>query len=856
MSDNIPKLSFMGVSVDFPYDNPYPAQRAIMAKSISAFVHSQNCLLESPTGTGKTLALLASSLAYQKYVNDTSPEPSLQIDTENSDNEEKSKSVRVYYTSRTHTQLNQVVSELKKLTSYSPQLCILGSRKILCLNEDAHKSGNVDEYCRKYHQVSNQCVYGKKPPIVPHSFRVGGDHQVFDIEDLKDHCREYYMCPYFVTRQMIKSSNLILAPYNYVLDEQIRGQIGIVLDNESDTRNSIIVFDEGHNIENSCRDVVSLVMPQKEIESVHLNLRQIVDHPTMRVLIGDSMYDSVCNLYHIVSKMLDWLNNHTKPEPKNGSKDQTYELKNDIVCALTLWGLYSSWNSTINDFNRVLELEKSQFKENTDTFPGFVLVFFRRLYITIKLIMSKSNAEKDYRLIIDFGNQEKTIKLLCMNPGLVFNPIAQSAHSVVISSGTLSPLSDFSVELQVDFQQTLSARHVIDSSQVLSMVISRLNSTDITSSHSTMKTQKDNIFKEIGYMFLRILKFIPDGVLLFLPSNSSKNGLIDVWRKESIFQRIYEIKPVFLIGSNKPSEDSEVYKSYTQSVLSGKGGFLIGVIRGRMSEGIDFSDEQARAVFVFGVPYPNFTEPDIALKREYNQNRIITVGNDVIKNKSDSWYSAQAFRAVAQAVGRCIRHQNDYGAIFLLDSRYSTEKKNLPKWMEMSIQDTTITDINTIESKVSNFFFSMHEKFPRSMNLRSRISDDHPLSLTCSLCGNRLLSSMNLPKHFDVSNSEFFKKFAGCESTVSYVAINKNTSQLLDIMKGDFEWNNDDGLGFVPLLCSRDNCKSNIGLLIDGSRSHNSKSMNEIWIIIDRVNVSQESLSTELANVLQNKVKK
>lgn len=52
-----------------------------------------------------------------------------------------------------------------------------------------------------------------------------------------------------------------------------------------------------------------------------------------------------------------------------------------------------------------------------------------------------------------------------------------------------------------------------------------------------------------------------------------------------------------------------------------KGGLLMGVLRGKLSEGFDFPDDLARMVIVVGIPYPLYTEPRIILKKDYLDRR-------------------------------------------------------------------------------------------------------------------------------------------------------------------------------------------------------------------------------------------
>lgn len=63
---------------------------------------------------------------------------------------------------------------------------------------------------------------------------------------------------------------------------------------------------------------------------------------------------------------------------------------------------------------------------------------------------------------------------------------------------------------------------------------------------------------------------------------------------------------------------------------------LIAFTRGRLIEGIDYTNELARAVFMIGVPYPDPDAEDIKMKKEYldsvkyvNERKLRSNGGEV-----------------------------------------------------------------------------------------------------------------------------------------------------------------------------------------------------------------------------------
>lgn len=54
----------------------------------------------------------------------------------------------------------------------------------------------------------------------------------------------------------------------------------------------------------------------------------------------------------------------------------------------------------------------------------------------------------------------------------------------------------------------------------------------------------------------------------------------------------------------------------------GTGSIILGVCRGRLSEGLDFTDSLARCVVIVGLPFPQANDPRVKRKKQYLNNRL------------------------------------------------------------------------------------------------------------------------------------------------------------------------------------------------------------------------------------------
>lgn len=188
---------------------------------------------------------------------------------------------------------------------------------------------------------------------------------------------------------------------------------------------------------------------------------------------------------------------------------------------------------------------------------------------------------------------------------------------------------------------------------------------------------------EAAISIRNICSIVPGGVVCFFTSYDNLNRFYRHITDRKIIDSIKTKKDVFLEprSSSKTEKVLEDYaKSIKQTATGRTGAIIFSVIGGKLSEGMNFSDDLGRCVIVVGLPFPNKTSPELIEKMNY-------ISKTFNPRAGSEYYENLCMKAVNQSIGRAIRHIGDYATVVLMDSRYHRQNivQKLPDWIRSNL---------------------------------------------------------------------------------------------------------------------------------------------------------------------------
>jgi DNA excision repair protein ERCC-2 len=637
----------MNYSNFFPYEQYRQEQESIIIQIERASVDKKNSLLAAPNGTGKTIIALSALLPLAL----------------------KNK-LKIIYLCRTHSQNTRIIKELTMISKFLSDnnhnikvngLSIRG-RNEMCLNEillslklNPRESMAVCGDLRK----NKSCKYFlnllKKKDMHDNPINIAPDllNNPVDAEELILFCKDQMLCPYFLSKFLLKEMKLIICNYQWIFNPFIRQNFLQFIDKE--LRDCILVLDECHNVIDMATEV---------------NSDRITPY-LLRLCLKDlEIYRSTNDMQRFVKSLLNHLDKKKKTLKDFEKEIDAEKLLTQVYTMMRFSTLneFTNFITTLQDFSVSVHEEKLANGEISRDFLGSLAEFWSK-WIKCYLL---ENYFFCYNIKQNKGKSAISMEIVALDPREIAIPILRECYTSVHLSGTVNP---FVYNNLMGLQNSGKGyKGIVADSPFLKKNIKAV----ITEGVDTRgKNRNAPMFKKMLSKIDEVLYCTPANVGIFCASYKIldelvKNGIESITIKND--KQLFVEEPGL-----SASENAYLVNDFKSMATSSRNGaVLLGVCGGRNSEGEDYPGDLMNSVIIAGFPY-HLPTPRVEAKIEYYDK--------VFNNQG--WNFAYLYPAVQranQASGRPIRKIQDKGAIIFMDWRFEQKAKWISEWIRKEIE--------------------------------------------------------------------------------------------------------------------------------------------------------------------------
>jgi len=595
----------------FPY-TPRKSQKEFVEFVSKCIKDGVPGIIESGTGTGKTICALAGALPYAL---------------------EKGK--KIVYLTRTSSQQKQAILELRKISKIRKifAMGIQGRGASTCpkiLSDPELMTGSPDElskFCAEFKKRSGTdagCKFYDKilgTDMKEHIEFCSSDMPTAD--EFGSYALEKGLCPYEMMKRLIQNADVVIAPYHFIFvpgtRQRFLGWMNVSLSNV------IIIVDEAHNLPDHLREVMT---SRYTMRALDLAENEAKDRNDPEVANGISVTD----IAGAIRKLMFFAKQNYMRE--DDGLIPPYFLEDGFLEELNLssYKMKNVCKAMIEHGEAVAEMKKINGKLPRS--------YMRSLGAFIQFWL-ESEEEIYVKLIVD---DDTALEAFCMDPYEAAEPL-RSCHASIHMSGTLEPLSEYRNVLGLEDAKLQRFASPFDPKNMMTV-----HATDVTSRHEEI-TQDKTIIPRMEDHIVNIVNSVKRNTAVFFSSYT----LMDAMIKDDICSRT-ERKTFIERKGMTNSEHQRMVDSFKRS----SDGILFAVCGGRISEGIDFPGKEMEVAILAGMPFAKPGAKQDALQRYYD----IRFGN--------GWELAiltPTLRKMRQAMGRLIRSESDVGAAVILDKR-------------------------------------------------------------------------------------------------------------------------------------------------------------------------------------------
>ena len=612
----------------------------------------------------------------------------------------------------------------------------LSSRRNMCVHEEVSQESDrasTDAKCRKLTapwvreastaEGSNVQLCDFYEGFIAAGSNLMIPKSVYTLDDLKAYGKEHNLCPYFLARHVLGVADVITYSFQYLLDPKVSAAVSKELYKQE--KDAIVVFDEAHNIDDVCISALSVNLDRRTIDGCSRNLakldstigtlkateseklaqeyKNLLDGlareaaertPAERagnlpdgaiepvcpppVLTADALEEvvpgNIRRAEHFVALMRRFLE-HLKERMRGKQvvEESTTAFKNLLARATQIESKTLKFCS-----DRLGSLLRTLQADSLDEFgPVQLVANFAALVGTYQAGFTIIIEPEDDR--INSPDVHSVLQLCCLDASIAIKQVFEKFRTVVITSGTLSPMDLYPKILNFTPVTSHSFTMSLSRECVAPLFVTRGSDQVVVTSKFDAR-QDPAVIRNYGTLLAELAAIVPDGIVCFFVSYRYMEDTVASWHEMGILESVLAHKLVF-VETPDTVETSLALENYRIACENGRGAVLLSVARGKVSEGIDFQYHYGRAVVMFGVPFV------------YTESRVLKARLEFLRStfqiREGDFLTFDAIRTAAQCVGRVIRSKKDYGLMVFADKRFNRLDKRgkLPKWIVQSIRD-------------------------------------------------------------------------------------------------------------------------------------------------------------------------
>jgi DNA excision repair protein ERCC-2 len=446
------------------------------------------------------------------------------------------------------------------------------------------------------------------------------------------------LCPYELMIQAARQSDVLILNFHHLFDEEIRQQIYQSIGIEAN--DAILLIDEAHNAGDTIQSVRSVVLEERFLEQVRLELgghrNRIAGVSEILPLIprieafagslkrswkGEDWFDPALFIRHVLSHSI---------------YHDCEELIEDLL--------------TISESIRDHNIRRGDFAE---TAAERLLNFFYRVNLAV--------TDGAYLSLYRRTGEEVDLEVRNIDPAPALQQLAGEHAASVFISGTLSPVESYRRYYFEDRDvATLSLPNAFPPENRLVLFAS-----DITSAYRKRGDPANNSrIRE----YIESFAALRGNIAVYFPSYEMLSTF-----SESLPPDLHG-KEVFIEPGNAAAA-SIALQQFLSLPGRGRSGILMGVCGGKWSEGLDYRGDLLSGAMVIGLPLAPFS-PVRRMTIDYFIKKFGEEGEFIS-------YTLPALNRALQALGRVLRTPQDKGVLVLGEARYLSPgiKNRLPAWL-------------------------------------------------------------------------------------------------------------------------------------------------------------------------------